>query len=406
MLLLASYPVGQTIVGNTSFCPQAIATRIARRSQQLRAIEELTAEGLEDLRRRGPLPEQLDRRGVGWDALRAGETDKARTDAMSMEVFSVADQLCYYAKNAEKFLKPRKRKIHGLLGLMKQEEDPALKREMLQILVVMGSDELNEKTPVAPIDMTAGLSCPLLGIFGNDAVSDMGWLGIIAAIALAAGLWLAAATLFSTLEETASKDVEDAEGVSFDILRDNPDLWRFIIVRGLLVSTALAPPYLVVLANSAGLTALGQLGVLVLASAIASFLSSYVWGRMADRSSRKVLMRTGVLGALAMLGAVVLAVTGLAAEVWAMPAVLFLLMIAYHGVRQGRSTYLVDFSPADQRSAYAAVSNTVIGVLLLVAGALGGGASFLGPEWTLAGFAVMALAASVVAIKLPEAQEG
>ncbi|PLW66968.1 aldehyde dehydrogenase family protein [Pseudohalioglobus lutimaris] len=48
------------------------------------------------------------------------ETGKARTDAMSMEIFSVADQLCYYAKNAEKFLKPHKRKVHGLLGLMKQ----------------------------------------------------------------------------------------------------------------------------------------------------------------------------------------------------------------------------------------------------------------------------------------------
>jgi acyl-CoA reductase-like NAD-dependent aldehyde dehydrogenase len=48
------------------------------------------------------------------------ETGKARTDAMSMEVFSVADQLCYYAKNAEKFLKPHKRKVHGILGLMKQ----------------------------------------------------------------------------------------------------------------------------------------------------------------------------------------------------------------------------------------------------------------------------------------------
>ena len=48
------------------------------------------------------------------------ETGKARTDAMSMEIFSVADQLCYYAKNAGKFLKPHKRKVHGLLGLMKQ----------------------------------------------------------------------------------------------------------------------------------------------------------------------------------------------------------------------------------------------------------------------------------------------
>ena len=34
--------------------------------------------------------------------------------------------------------------------------------------VVMGKDELNAKTPVAPIDMTKDLSCPLSGIFGND----------------------------------------------------------------------------------------------------------------------------------------------------------------------------------------------------------------------------------------------
>ena len=34
--------------------------------------------------------------------------------------------------------------------------------------VVMGKEELNAKTPVAPIDMTSGLSCPLLGIFGNE----------------------------------------------------------------------------------------------------------------------------------------------------------------------------------------------------------------------------------------------
>ena len=34
--------------------------------------------------------------------------------------------------------------------------------------VVMPAEDLNEKTPKAPIDMTAGLSCPLLGIFGNE----------------------------------------------------------------------------------------------------------------------------------------------------------------------------------------------------------------------------------------------
>jgi carboxymethylenebutenolidase len=34
--------------------------------------------------------------------------------------------------------------------------------------VVMAKEELNPKQPVAPIDLTANLSCPLLGLFGND----------------------------------------------------------------------------------------------------------------------------------------------------------------------------------------------------------------------------------------------
>lgn len=34
--------------------------------------------------------------------------------------------------------------------------------------VVMTPDQLNEKTPVSPLDLTKDLSCPLLGIFGND----------------------------------------------------------------------------------------------------------------------------------------------------------------------------------------------------------------------------------------------
>jgi carboxymethylenebutenolidase len=34
--------------------------------------------------------------------------------------------------------------------------------------VVMGEQELTPKQPVAPIDYTAGLSCPLLGLFGEE----------------------------------------------------------------------------------------------------------------------------------------------------------------------------------------------------------------------------------------------
>jgi len=34
--------------------------------------------------------------------------------------------------------------------------------------VVMAKDQLSDKRPIAPIDLTSDLSCPLLGIFGND----------------------------------------------------------------------------------------------------------------------------------------------------------------------------------------------------------------------------------------------
>ena len=227
---------------------------------------------------------------------------------------------------------------------------------------------------------------------------------VVAAIALAACLWGAAALLFSTLKEEPSSK-EDTKATDFSVMAKNPVLWRFIITRGLLVSTALAPPYLVVLAGQAGQDRLAQLGALVLASALASFLSSYVWGRLSDRSSRRVLMLTGVVGAVAMITAVALWAIGLAREVWAMPAVLFVLMIAYHGVRQGRSTYLVDMAPPDQRAAYAAVSNTVIGGLLLIAGVLGGGAALIGPQATLMLFAAMAVAAAVVGYGLPEVEK-
>ena len=225
---------------------------------------------------------------------------------------------------------------------------------------------------------------------------------VVAAIGLAACLWVAAALLFSTMREDATGEGADTRA-DFSVLRDNAPLQRFILVRGLLVSTALAPPYLVILAGE-DQGSLGQLGALVLASAAASFLSSYVWGRMSDQSSRRVLMISGILGAIAMAAAVACWAVGIAKVFWVMPAVLFVLMIAYHGVRQARSTYLVDLAPEDKRAAYAAVSNTVIGVILLGAGVIGGGAALLGAEATLMVFVVMAVLAAVFARGLPEVE--
>ena len=48
------------------------------------------------------------------------ETGKARSEAISMEVFACCDAITYYAKRAEKFLAPERRGIHGVMGFAKR----------------------------------------------------------------------------------------------------------------------------------------------------------------------------------------------------------------------------------------------------------------------------------------------
>ncbi len=250
------------------------------------------------------------------------------------------------------------------------------------------------------------------GVIGFALLLTLGWVDrfalVIGALALAALLWLAAAALFSTLAEGAS-EAEEPGGSPLRhlaLLRQDPQLVRFIAVRGCLTATALAPPFLVLMAAEAGEARFDQLGALLLASAAASFLSSYVWGRLSDRSSRTVLIAAGVLGALSLGTSVALYALGLFGGTLAVAACLFALMIAYHGVRSGRSTYLVDMAPGDNRAGYTAVSNTVIGVILLASGVFGALAALSGPALPVALFAALCVAASLTALGLDEVEGG
>jgi predicted MFS family arabinose efflux permease len=248
------------------------------------------------------------------------------------------------------------------------------------------------------------------GVIGFALLLTTGWVDrfalVVGALSLAALLWIVAAALFSTLAEGAS-EAEEPGGSPLRhlaLLREDPQLVRFIAVRGLLTATALAPPFLVLMASEAGEARFDQLGALLLASAAASFLSSYVWGRLSDRSSRTVLIAAGALGALSLGASVVLFELGLFGATLAVAACLFLLMIAYHGVRSGRSTYLVDMAPEDNRAGYTAVSNTVIGVILLASGVFGALASLSGPALPVALFAALCVVASVIALGLKEVE--
>jgi hypothetical protein len=105
------------------------------------------------------------------------------------------------------------------------------------------------------------------------------------------------------------------------------------------------------------------------------------------------LIATSIAGALGYLGVPLL-----------LPVLLFGLMIAYQGVRLGRSTHLVDMANEDTRAAYTALSNTIIGVVLLAGGVFGVIASFAGALSVLGIFALMCVGAAVMAVKLEEVQ--
>ncbi|RDX36061.1 MFS transporter [Kangiella sp. HD9-110m-PIT-SAG07] len=236
---------------------------------------------------------------------------------------------------------------------------------------------------------------------------------VLIALGIAATLWIFASLTFTKLEEASG--ATEGGGNPLEVAKQNLSLLKdkqlllFISVRALLIATALAPPFMVTLNGSGGIenldSMLGGLGALVLASSLASFLSSYVWGWLADKSSRKVLLLSSVVAMIALAATVILAHYELVTHSIVLPALLFLLMIAYHGVRLGRSTHLVDMANAENRAAYTALSNTIIGLILLTGVGFSAIAQYFGNVVVLGVMAGMCLVAAVLAVGLKEVQE-
>jgi hypothetical protein len=195
----------------------------------------------------------------------------------------------------------------------------------------------------------------------------------IALVILCAGIvWFAAGILFFKVDEDPS-DV-DASADLFSLkalakpLREDTQLRLFILARGLLVPTALAPPFLIAMtASEQGET--GALGPFILASALASILSGYVWGRLSDRSSRWTFIIAGGLAG-AVLGVAAVLALG-TPSLWVVVGLLFVAQIGYEGVRSARKVHLVDMADEDKRAVYTALSNTIIGIVLVFGGVLG-----------------------------------
>jgi len=229
---------------------------------------------------------------------------------------------------------------------------------------------------------------------------------------LAGGLWLVAASMMSTVKELPSEVSEGDNPIresleSFRFLREDPVFLRFCLARALLASTVLSMPFYVVLAHEATGGKIASLGILMIAGSLATALSGATWGRLSDSSSRKTLAIAGLAAGL--VGCLTAALSGWELErtggLWLYGVLFFLIGLAHTGIRVGRKTYLVDHATKDNRARLVAVSNTLMGVVLLISGSFGLLASAVGERIVILVFGVLGIAGALLAFTLPEAGE-
>lgn len=264
-------------------------------------------------------------------------------------------------------------------------------------------------TAAGLVSITLGLGIRFLGDRDVDA-GRLAWL-----LAGGAALWVVVAVLYSGIREPAgqeqpTRELGDGQGWfarTSALLREDSDFRHFVVVRSFLLVSALSPPFVVALSVRSGTDGLAGLGGFVIASGLAALLGGRIFGRLADRSSR-VLMTAGAgtASAIIVVLVVIVSLPGFSGD---SPAgtLLFisgylLLTLMHTGVRVARKTYIVDMAEGDLRTTYVAVSNSAMGVVLLVVGGISSLLAILGIVWALMFLALMGLVGVVAGARLPE----
>ena len=257
------------------------------------------------------------------------------------------------------------------------------------------------------VAITLGLGIRLLG--GQEVSVRV----LAVLLGSAAVAWVLALLVYARVREPEVEPVEGADedqgwvAASWQLLREDAPFRRFVWARGLLLVSALSPPFVVALAAQEGEGGLAGLGPFVIAQGVAGLIGGRWFGRLADRSSQR-LMTGAALGA-SVLVAVFVGLHLLPATRgawWLYPVTYLLLALAHTGVRVARKTYVVDMAGEEKRTRYVAVSNTAIGVLLLVVGAASSAMALLGPVVALVFLAALGLVGVGVARTLPDVSRG
>ncbi|MGD2061235.1 MAG: MFS transporter [Acidimicrobiia bacterium] len=254
----------------------------------------------------------------------------------------------------------------------------------------------------------AGLAAIITGVLLTTSLRDAEPTALSLVVAGSALLWLAGGAVFFTVREEPSPEDRSDPGTSLrdslSLLAEDAPFRRFVGARSLMLVTALSPPFVVSLSASIGESAVSGVGPFVVATGIAGLVASPVWGRLADHSSRLVMAAASAASAVVIAGYLGLRAGGLDSTSWLGPVTYLLLAIAHAGARMGRKTYVVDMAGGDERTRYVAVSNTLIGLVLLGTGLVSALVAGFGAQWALAGLALAGVAATWVSLSMEEVE--
>lgn len=206
--------------------------------------------------------------------------------------------------------------------------------------------------------------------------------------------WALATLVFQGIREPES-EVEPQDirrgwwADTWGLFTGDKEFRSFVIVRSLMLVTALSTTFIVTLSQEVGQDITG-LGIFVVASGLASLIGGRVSGIFSDISSKNTMaIASGAASVILILLIISANVASASANAWILPAGFFLVTLAHTGVRVARKTYLVDMAEGDQRTRYTGAANTLMGVILILVGAVSGVVAQFGSQAALIFLAVI-----------------
>ncbi len=220
-------------------------------------------------------------------------------------------------------------------------------------------------------------------------------------------MWALAAVVFQGIREPESE--VESRGIkegwwkeTWGLFIGDKQFRSFVIVRSLMLVTALSTAFIVTLSQELGQDITG-LGIFVIASGLASLVGGRISGIVSDISSKNTMaIASGVASVLLILLVISANTASPAVNAWILPAGFFLVTLAHTVVRVARKTYLVDMAEGDQRTRYTGAANTLMGVILIIVGVISGAIALFGSQAALIFLAVTGGVGVVAASRLKD----